>query len=101
MSHTIILVQPTKHNTSRTYYDFSTVGDACSGICRIFENKLKDENPSSRNITYDVRDLFTWLDGLSDVGILVLDSGTKAYSPFDREWLKQKVLNHLKKAAQH
>jgi len=41
------------------------------GLCRIFETKLKEQNPSSRNITYDVRDLFTWIDGLSDMGCLV------------------------------
>jgi len=94
-----LLIQPNKQNQSRTYYDFPSLGECCAGVCRVFETKLKEQNPSARNITYDVRDLFGWIDGVTDVGVLVLDATLKAYVPYDKEWLKQKVLNHLKKAA--
>lgn len=69
------------------------------GICRLFETKLKEQNPNARNITYDVKDLFNWIDSLGDMGALVLDARIKGYNPYDKEWVKEKVLNHLKKMA--
>lgn len=41
------------------------------GLCKIFETHLKQKNPTSRNITYDVKDLFSYIDNLPDLGILV------------------------------
>jgi hypothetical protein len=37
----------------------------------MFENKLKQKFQNQRNITYDVADLFAFIDDLSDMGALV------------------------------
>ena len=37
----------------------------------MFENRLKQRYPNQRNITYDVADLFAYIDGLGDMGALV------------------------------
>ena len=42
-----------------------------AGICGLYERKLKDLNPSSRNINYDISDLYNFIDGLADMSALV------------------------------
>uniref|UniRef100_A0A6N2K3G4 Enhancer of rudimentary homolog n=1 Tax=Salix viminalis TaxID=40686 RepID=A0A6N2K3G4_SALVM len=41
------------------------------GICALYERKLKDLNPANRNITYDIGDLYNFIDGLADMSALV------------------------------
>jgi len=40
-------------------------------------------------VTYDVGDLFTYLDSLKDLAALVYNVNIKAYEPKSREWVKQ------------
>lgn len=83
-----------------------------SGVCKIFEAHLKDENPHARNITYDVKQLFHFIDSLPDFVALVygflrfltaklfsFSNQTSAYLPKSKDWIKTKVLAHLKKMA--
>ncbi|KAJ4834342.1 hypothetical protein Tsubulata_037541 [Turnera subulata] len=69
------------------------------GICALYERKIKDLNPASRNIQYDIADLYNFIDGLADMSALVYDHKVQAYLPYDREWIKQKTFQHLKKLA--
>ncbi len=55
MSHTIVLLQPTSSVNTRTYSDFESAEKAMDGICQLFEEKLKKENPHTKKITYDIR----------------------------------------------
>ncbi|XP_042989163.1 uncharacterized protein LOC122316587 isoform X2 [Carya illinoinensis] len=41
------------------------------GICGLYERKLKELNPAIRNITYDIADLYNFIDGLADMSALV------------------------------
>ena len=36
----------------------------------MYEQKLKAQNPSHRNITYDISDLFFFIDSLGDLSCL-------------------------------
>lgn len=36
----------------------------CAGICALFERDLKEKYPNQRELTYDVQQLFAWLDRL-------------------------------------
>eukprot|EP00793_Prasinoderma_coloniale_P006484 PRCOL_00001314-RA len=97
--HTIILMQTTPNKKSRTYDEFETVALAMDGLCQTFESKLKELNPNIRNITYDITDLYTWVDRLPDLGAMVWNPQTQAYTPYNKDWLKQKIFQHLKKQA--
>ncbi|KAK6927659.1 Enhancer of rudimentary [Dillenia turbinata] len=70
-----------------------------TGICGLYERKLKELNPASRNITYDIGDLYNFIDGLADLSALVYDHTIQAYLPYDRQWIKQRTLQQLKKLA--
>ncbi|KAB0386198.1 hypothetical protein FD755_001154 [Muntiacus reevesi] len=55
MSHTILLVQPTKRP---------------EGVCKMYEEHLKRMNPNSPSITYDISQLFDFIDDLADLSCL-------------------------------
>lgn len=56
---------------SRTYHDYESVPKMLVGVCAMFESHLKAKNPQSRNITYDIQDLYNFVDGFGDLGVLV------------------------------
>ena len=50
-SHTVVLMQFTGDDNSRTYLDFETVNEALEGILQIFEQKLKQVAHQEMNNT--------------------------------------------------
>ncbi|WVY89774.1 hypothetical protein V8G54_035288 [Vigna mungo] len=42
-----------------------------AGICALYERKLKELNPAIRNLSYDIADLYNFIDGLADMSALV------------------------------
>jgi hypothetical protein len=41
----------------------------------MFEKRLKQLNPNMRQITYDINDLYTYIDSLPDLSALVYAAG--------------------------
>ncbi len=70
-----------------------------TGICQLYEQKLKMDHPNTRNITYDVSDLFRYIDSLADLSALVFNPQLRAYEPYNKKWVKDRVFAHLKKQA--
>lgn len=46
-----------------------------------YETRLKDSNPTVRNLTYDSRDLLTYIDTLPDLGILTYPEARELWIP--------------------
>ncbi len=42
-----------------------------AGVCALYEKELKRLNPNVGNITYDVSELYTFLDQMTDLSCLV------------------------------
>ncbi|PIA45948.1 hypothetical protein AQUCO_01600297v1 [Aquilegia coerulea] len=97
--HTIVLMQTSQTRASRTFMDYESISQAMDGICGLYERKLKELNPTIRNITYDIADLYNFIDGLVDLSALVYDHSIQGYLPYDRQWIKQRTFNHLKRLA--
>ncbi|GAQ82561.1 enhancer of rudimentary protein [Klebsormidium nitens] len=97
--HTIMLYQLQKAQGSRTWESHDTISAAMDALCARFEKLLKERSPNVRNITYDVSDLFGYIDSLYDISALVLDEELSAYIPCDRKWIQNKALQHLKQMA--
>ena len=51
--------------------DFPSVSDALDAVVKMYEHKLKELNPTIQNITYDISDLYNFLDSLRDICALV------------------------------
>ena len=61
--------------------------------------KLKELNPQIGHITYDISDLFKFLDSMTDLCAMVFDHATQKYDPKDRNWVKEQVVTYLRNAA--
>ena len=99
MSHTILLVQPGNDQKSRTYSDYESINECLEGICKIYEEYLKKQNPNSPQISYDIADLFGFIDELNDLSCLVYQKTTATYAPHNKEWLKEKIYDLLRQQA--
>jgi hypothetical protein len=73
--HTILLVQADRSPRSRTFYDFESKTAAMDGVVRLFEENLKNQHKAARTITYDVADLFAFIDSLGDISCLMCVGG--------------------------
>lgn len=45
-----------------TYSDYESVNECMEGVCKIYEEHLKRRNPNTPTITYDISQLFDFLD---------------------------------------
>ncbi len=57
----------------------------------MFESKLKNEQPHTKKITYDISDLFAFIDQLTDLATLTSDTHTHAHSNQAHEQQKEKA----------
>jgi regulator of PEP synthase PpsR (kinase-PPPase family) len=97
--HTIVLVQFTQNRSSRTYNDFESVADAMEGILKLYEQKLKEQSPNMKSITYDIKDLYEYIERVTDLSCLVYNPQLQAYVPCGKDWIKRRIYIHLKKLA--
>jgi hypothetical protein len=63
-------------------------------LVKMYEHKLKELNPEVKHITYDISDLFNFLDSLQELVGLV--SNGASYLPKDKSWIQQSITSHLK-----
>ncbi|CAB4069224.1 Enhancer of rudimentary homolog,Protein enhancer of rudimentary [Lepeophtheirus salmonis] len=99
MSHTILLVQPGQKPETRTYSDYESVNECMEGVCKIYEEHLKRQNPNIPSITYDISQLFDFVDQLADLSCLVYQKSTNTYAPFNKDWIKEKIYILLRRQA--
>ncbi|EDV24010.1 uncharacterized protein TRIADDRAFT_26253, partial [Trichoplax adhaerens] len=98
-SHTILLIQPSPKNESRTYSDYNSLKECLEAICKMFEEHLKKLNPSKPSITYDISNLFDFIDDFPDLTCLVLQKNAYAYSPLNKDSIKEKIYDMLRSQA--
>ncbi|EDV33781.1 uncharacterized protein Dana_GF19121 [Drosophila ananassae] len=99
MSHTILLVQPGTRPETRTYCDYESVNECMEGVCKIYEEHLKRRNPNTPTITYDISQLFDFIDTLMDISCMVYQKSTNTYAPYNKDWIKEKIYVLLRQAA--
>ena len=49
---------------------------------------IERENPHQPAITYDISQLFDYIDTLTDLSVLVFDKENAGYSPYNKDWIK-------------
>ena len=89
MGHCILLIQFTQDDNSRTYLDYENVKLCVDGLCNLYEQKLKVQNPDKNEVKYDVSQFFAYIDQLIDLGAMVYNVNIKAYEPKGKEWVKE------------
>jgi hypothetical protein len=69
--HTILLIQQTENPSTRTYYDFENRNGLIEGVLKLHEEALKTIFSHKPTITYDVADVYAFVDGFQDISCLV------------------------------
>ena len=71
-----------------------------TGVIGLYEERLRELNPDvAHDITYEVTDLFAWIDSLGDLAALAYLEDGGVYEPCGKEWIKAQCFEHLKRAA--
>ncbi|XP_035231377.1 protein enhancer of rudimentary-like isoform X3 [Stegodyphus dumicola] len=70
-----------------------------NGVCHLFEDHLKRQNPNTASITYDISQLFDFIDNLDDLSCLVFQKSTMTYAPYNKDWIKEKIYILLRRQA--
>ena len=99
--HSILFIQFSQSEDSRTYLDFDKVEDGCEALTRIYEsvkiNKKKEEDKSdSGRFEYELSDFLKFLDSLYDIGAMVYSDKAPGYMAHGKEWLKAKIYTYMK-----
>ncbi|CAM9595162.1 unnamed protein product, partial [Ascophyllum nodosum] len=96
--HTILLVQRDYPN-SRTWYDLPSTSQAMERVTKMYEARLKEKNPNQVHITYDITDLYRFIDDLGDLSALVHDDDTGMYIPHGKAWIKEFLFKFFQQQA--
>lgn len=68
-------------------------------MIRFLKTLSNDCSRSQPTITYDISQLFDFVDQLKDLSVLVYQKSTNTYAPYNKEWIKEKIYVLLRKAA--
>merc|ERR1719446_1274899 len=56
-------------------------------------------NPGLAHISYDITDLYTFMDGMSEIVVLSLDPASKQFDGVGTPSLKEAILQYLQQQA--
>ncbi|ALC39391.1 e-r- [Drosophila busckii] len=99
MPHIYLLIHPKHEVISRVYCTYDSIDKCLEAICNIYEEHLKRVTPTMPTVTYDIMQLFDFLDSFVDICCLVQQSGSKTYAPYSKDWLKDKIYEKFQKTA--
>uniref|UniRef100_A0A1A9VZL7 Enhancer of rudimentary homolog n=1 Tax=Glossina brevipalpis TaxID=37001 RepID=A0A1A9VZL7_9MUSC len=91
MALIILFVQTNFWSKTHEYNEYNSVVECLEGVRDMYEEYLKHTNPNKSTITYDINELFDFLDQLPDIGCLVYKTSTRTYIPYNKEWIKNKI----------
>lgn len=99
MSHTILFLHPKASPLTRTYNEYESLHLCLEAISKIYEEHLKRQTPFLPIITYDIMQLFDFLDSLVDISCLVYQKSTNSYAPYPKDWIKDRIYENFLQAA--
>ncbi|EDW04153.1 enhancer of rudimentary homolog [Drosophila grimshawi] len=99
MPHTLLLIHPMQCPKTRTYSEYESIQDCLNAICKIYEEHLKRTNLDMPTVTYDIVQLFDFIDSLVDVSCLTYQKSTNTYAPYSKEWIKDMIYEQFRQTA--
>ncbi|XP_067005029.1 enhancer of rudimentary homolog [Anabrus simplex] len=99
MSHTILLIQTGLGADTKTYSHYDTLNECIEGVCKIYEEHLKRDNPNSQFIVYNIAQLFHFVDQLAGLSCLIHHKSTNSYAAYNKDWIKKKIYDLLRRQA--
>ncbi|KAE9533453.1 hypothetical protein AGLY_009091 [Aphis glycines] len=93
--HTILLVQPGNDPETRICIGYNSLEECMNGICGFYEACLMNLNPTVTTFTYEIYQLFDFLDNLIHISCLVYQPDTMMYVQFDKQMIKVELFIQL------
>ena len=104
--HTIMLIQFSKNEETRTFIDCKTPDEIFESFCRIYENFLLNKcghlDPETAEIApqkmeYQLDDLIKFVDQLFDLSALAYNEKAAGYTAHGKAWFKGMLHAYLRK----
>lgn len=97
----LLLVQHKVDSESKRYQEFLSLEKCLDYILKIFEDKLRTQLQEKDNFTYDLSDLYEYLDDLPQILCLIYSEEMRNFTPHDKNWVKSKLYSHLTTQLSH
>jgi hypothetical protein len=91
----LLLVQHKNDVETRRYQEFAKLDMCLDYVLKIFEDKLRTHYSEKDNFTYDLSELYEYLDELPQIICMIFSEDTRNYTPHDKNWIKSKLYQHL------
>lgn len=65
--HVVLLFQFNGSSRTKAWEDFTCTHDCTRHIIRMYERLLKNKNPQLDEIEYDIADLYSYVDDVSEI----------------------------------
>ena len=88
-------MQHTADSESRRYQEFQSLDSCLDHVLKVFEDKLRIRLQEKDNFTYDLSDLYEYIDELPHIVCLIYSEEFRNYTPHDKSWVKSKLYTHL------
>ena len=110
--HTIMLVQFSSNEETRTYMDCRSPYEAMETFCRIYENFLlnksgllegEDEEMNGEKkdtVEYKLEDILRFVDQLYDLSAMTYNDKAHGFTAHGKAWFKGKIHAYLRKLAE-
>lgn len=96
-SNFILLVHHTPDKDSKKYYEFPIFEMCLDCILKIFEDDKRSKLGNKNDFAYDLKDLFDFLDSLTNIKCLLSSGKSNKYTQYDINWIKSKLYLYLSK----
>jgi hypothetical protein len=100
--HTLVLVQFSSNEETRTFVDCRTPDNAMETLVRIYENFLQNRDEGSGAAgakEYTLEELLKFVDQLFDLSALTYNAKACGYTAHGKAWFKGKLHAYLRKQA--
>ena len=110
--HTIMLVQFSSNEETRTYMDCRSPFEAMETFCRIYENFLlnksgflggddeeMDNGEKKEEVEYKLEDILRFVDQLYDLSAMTFNDKAHGFTAHGKAWFKGKIHAYLRKLA--
>jgi hypothetical protein len=91
----LMLVQSKSDTDEGRYKSFGSLEEGFDFVVRIFEDRLRAQFAGKENFSYELIELYEFLDSLQEIACLVRSEETNSYVSHDLNWVKGKLYSHL------
>jgi hypothetical protein len=104
--HTLLLIQFSANEETRTYVDCRDSTHALETFCRIYEDFLLNKTQATSvgkeaptEVSYKLDDILKFVDQLFDLAALTRNDRAEGHTAHGKPWFKGKIHAHLRKLA--